>query len=106
MSLKKQKGPIPKGRKRWPLKLINTRRRCAVANVSDCRYVFYCRSRVASSILARSHTFMEIDHEIISTAILLPSADLRRVVVRYKRKYLHEVLVNRLFKLAQEKKCG
>ena len=30
---------------------------------------------VASSIPARSHTFMEIDHEIISTVILLPSAD-------------------------------
>ena len=30
---------------------------------------------VASSILARSHTFLEIDHEIISTVILLPSAD-------------------------------
>ena len=29
----------------------------------------------ASLILARSHTFMEIDHEIISTVILLPSAD-------------------------------
>ena len=31
---------------------------------------------VASSIPARYHTFMEIDHEIISTVILLPSADL------------------------------
>ena len=31
---------------------------------------------VASSIPARSHTFVEIDHEIISTFILLPSADL------------------------------
>ena len=31
---------------------------------------------VASSILVRSHTFVEIDHEIISTVILLPSADL------------------------------
>ena len=30
---------------------------------------------VASSILARSHTFVEIDHEIISMVILLPSAD-------------------------------
>ena len=30
---------------------------------------------VASSIPARSHTFVEIGHEIISTAILLPSAD-------------------------------
>ena len=31
---------------------------------------------VASSIPARYHTFVEIDHEIISTVILLPSADL------------------------------
>ena len=31
---------------------------------------------VASSIPARYHTFVEIDDEIISTVILLPSADL------------------------------
>ena len=31
---------------------------------------------VASSMPVRSHTFVEIDHEIISTVILLPSADL------------------------------
>ena len=31
---------------------------------------------VASLILSLSHTFVEIDHEIISTVILLPSADL------------------------------
>ena len=31
---------------------------------------------VASSIPARYHTFVEIDHEIISKVILLPSADL------------------------------
>ena len=31
-----------------------------------------------------------------------PSADARRVVVSYKRKYVHEVLVN-LVNLAQEK---
>ena len=30
---------------------------------------------VASLILAWSHTFVEIDHEIISTVILLPSAE-------------------------------
>ena len=30
---------------------------------------------VASSIPARPHTFEEIDHEIISTVILLPSAE-------------------------------
>ena len=40
---------------------------------------------VASSIPARSHTFMEFDHEISSTAILLPSADSRRVDISYKR---------------------
>ena len=31
---------------------------------------------VASSIPVRSHTFVEIDHEMILTVILLPSADL------------------------------
>ena len=30
---------------------------------------------VGSSIPARSHTFVEIDHEIISMVILLPSAE-------------------------------
>ena len=30
---------------------------------------------VTSSIPAWSHTFVEIDHELISTVILLPSAD-------------------------------
>ena len=58
---------------------------------------------VASSILAWFHTFVEIDHEIISTVILLPSADSRWIVVSYKQKHVHEVLVNCLFKLAQEK---
>ena len=44
---------------------------------------------VPSLIPARYHTFLEIDHEIISTVILLPSADSRRVVVSYRRKYMH-----------------
>ena len=39
---------------------------------------------IGSLILAQSHTFVEIDHEIISTAILLPSNDSRRIVVSYK----------------------
>ena len=47
--------------------------------------------------------FMEIDQQIISTAILIPSADSRRAVVSYKRKYVHEVLINCLVKHAQEK---
>ena len=58
---------------------------------------------VASSIPARSHTFVEIDYEIISTVILLSLNHSRRIVVSYKRKYVHKVLVNCLFKLAQEK---
>ena len=37
---------------------------------------------VASLILARSHTFVEIDHEIISSH----STDSRRVVISYKAK--------------------
>ena len=59
---------------------------------------------VASSIPARSHTFVEIDHEIIFRSFSsLPLNHSRRVVVSYKRKYVHGVLVNCLFKLAQEK---
>ena len=61
-------------------------------------HVIQCRS-----IPARSHTFVEIDHEIISMAILLPSADSRKsnVVVSYKQKYVHKVLVNRLVKCSK-----
>ena len=58
-----------------------------------------------SLIPAWSHTFTEIDHNILYTAILLPFADLRWVVVSYKRKCVHEVLVSRLVKLVH-KKCG
>ena len=55
---------------------------------------------VASSIPVRSHTFVEIDHEMISMVILrLPLIHSRRVVV----SYVHELLVNRLYKPAQEK---
>ena len=57
---------------------------------------------VRSLIPAQSHTFMEIDHEIISKAILLPNADSRRVVVSYKGKYVHKVLIICLVKLGQE----
>ena len=32
-----------------------------------------------------------------------PSADSRRIVVKYKQKYVYQVLVNHLIKLAQEK---
>ena len=49
--------------------------RSAVGNVSGNRCESDCRYRVASSIPARSHTFVEIDHEIISTVILLLFAE-------------------------------
>ena len=58
---------------------------------------------VESSITAWSHTFVGIDHKIISMTILLPSADPRRVVVSYKGKYVNEVLVYCLVELAQGK---
>ena len=61
---------------------------------------------VASSIPARYHTFVEIDHEIISTVILLlPLIYSRSVVVSYKRKYVHKLLVNACSSLPR-KKCG
>ena len=42
-----------------------------------------------------------------SYLLLLPSAEsFKKDCYSYKRKYVHEVLVKCLFKLAQEKKCG
>ena len=59
---------------------------------------------VASSIPARSHTFVEIDHEIISTVILLPSAEsFMKGCCQFQAKVCARLLVNCLFKLAQEK---
>ena len=50
-----------------------------VAQLVSCLATDACLTAdpgVASSTPARYHTFVEIDHEIISTVILLPSADL------------------------------
>ena len=59
--------------------------RSTVGNRSDCSVTFLTAdSGVPSSIPALSYTFVEIDHEIVSTTILLPSADSRIVVVSYK----------------------
>ena len=59
---------------------------------------------VASSIRAWYTTFVEIDHEIISTVILLPSADLfKKGCCQLQAKVCAQLLVNRLFKPAQEK---
>ena len=47
-----------------------------MAVVASVNNYMYNASLKLSSIPARYHTFVEIDHEIISTVILLPSADL------------------------------
>ena len=55
---------------------------------------------VASSIQAMSHTFVEIDYEILSMVILLPSAE------SFKKGCLQlqaKVCARSLFKLAKEK---
>ena len=69
-------------------------------------HVFYVTADpgVASSIPAWPHTFVEIDYEIISTVILLPSVEsFKKDCCQLQRKVVHKVLVNCLFKLAQEK---
>ena len=51
---------------------------CCVAQSVTCLATDACLTAdpgVTSSIPARYHTFVEIDHEIISMVILLPSAD-------------------------------
>ena len=59
---------------------------------------------VASLIPAHSHTFWRLIMKLFLRSFSsLPLNHSRRVVVSYKRKYVQEVLGNRLFKLAQEK---
>ena len=58
--------------------------------MSDSRCKSDCRSRGHEFDPGPVPYFVEIDHEIIST-------------VSYKQKYVHEVLVNCLYELAQEK---
>ena len=80
---------------------------CCVAQLVKCLATEACLtadSGVSSWIPARSHTFVEIDHEIISTVILLPSAEsYKKGCVSDTSMYVHKALVNRLFKLAEEK---
>ena len=46
-----------------------------VGNVTGNRWESDCRSRGRKFDPAKSHTFMEIDRKIISTVLLLPSAE-------------------------------
>ena len=60
---------------------------------------------VGSSIPSQSHTFVEIDHEIISTVILLSSAKIIQegLLSVQVKVFAPSVLVICLFKLAEEK---
>ena len=61
---------------------------------------------VTSSITAQSHTFVEIDHDINFTVVLLPSAEsFKKGCCQLQVKVCAQVLVNCLSQLAQEK-CG
>ena len=76
--------------------------RSAVGNVSGNRCEPDCRSRGCEIYLGLVRYFRE-DWSWNNLQGHSPNHS-RRVVVRYKRKYVHEELVNCLFKLAQEKK--
>ena len=59
---------------------------------------------VASLIPAQSYTFVEIDHEIIYTINLLPSAEsFKKGCCQLQAKVCAHSTVNRLFNIAQEK---
>ena len=78
--------------------------RSAVCNVSGNSGESDCRSRGREFDHGLSHTFVEIDREIISTVILLPSAEsFKKSCCQLQAKVCARLLVNCLFKLAQEK---
>ena len=82
----------------WGNEITNKTRAC-----SEVDNEFGCRSRVASLIPVPSHTFVECDREIISTVILLLPLIQEGLLSFTSEKYVHEILVNRLIRLAQEK---
>ena len=62
---------------------------------------------VAKLISARSHTFVEIDHEIISTVILLPSADsFKKGCCQLQAKVCAQSTGEPLVQSCPGKKCG
>ena len=62
---------------------------------------------VASLIPARSHTFVEIDHEIISTVILLPSAEsFMKGCCQLQAKVCARITGYPLVQACPGKKCG
>ena len=92
---------------RWPLACWKVKSKPLapgrVAQSVTC-LVTYAKLTADPGIPARSHTFVEIDHEIISTVILLPSAEsFMKGCCQLQAKVCARLLVNCLFKLAQEK---
>ena len=76
----------------------------AVRNITGFRCEDDCRSRGREFESAQSHTFVEIDHDIISMVILLPSAEsFMKGCCQLQAKVCARLLVNCVFKLAQEK---
>ena len=74
--------------------------RSAFGNVSGYRCQSDCRSRGREFDPSLVPYFVEIDHEITSSVILLPSAEsFKKSCCQLQAK----VCVNSLFKLAQEK---
>ena len=72
---------------------------------TDARLTAY--PGVASLIPARSHTFVEIDHEIISTVILLPSADsFKKGCCQLQVKVCAQINKLTAFSSLPRKKCG
>ena len=62
---------------------------------------------VASSILAQSHTFMEIDYEILSTVILLPSAEsFKKGCCQLQVKVCAQITGKPLVQACPGKMCG
>ena len=57
--------------------------------------------------LAQSHTFVEIDHEIISTVILLPSAEsLKKGFCQLQAKVCAQSTGKLFIQACPRKKCG
>ena len=78
----------------WP---VSTTGRCSpVGNMFDCRYMSDCRSR-GPEFDPGLVLYFRWDQSWNN------STDSRRVVVSYKRKYVHKVLANHLVKRAQGK---
>ena len=73
--------------------------------MSDNRCESDCRSKGCEFDPGRVPYFPYFfDHEIISTVILLSSTEsFKKGCCQLQAKYVHEALVNCLFKLAQEK---